>query len=255
MQLGGNSLAAGAVCSRIRAALKMEHHIPVAWLMQCPTIRALARRLSDQGAAQKELQIQPLRPSLSLNAEPISSAPLTFQQVRLSALLACINLAPAVECLGGIGWRCAALLLVAEIYGHIIAGAILPALASKPQVDCLQRRLCDCVGWWTGHWHAPRCCTSLMQSTGGDDPAVQVLSPMPCSRPRCVAPCADGLGLMLLLSLCRSCGLALCLSLACQLSASSQWLATKSICKCGLTLRPQGSLSRRQMEVSQWQQV
>jgi Phosphopantetheine attachment site len=92
MQLGGNSLAAGAVCSKIRAALQTEHHIPVAWLMQCPTIRTLARRLADQGAAQDMLQIQPLRPTLSLSTDPHSSAPLTFQQVMaLHCRFHCLN--------------------------------------------------------------------------------------------------------------------------------------------------------------------
>jgi hypothetical protein len=79
LQLGGNSLAAGAVCARTRAALQTEHHIPVAWLMQCPTIWTLARRLTDQGAEQKMLQMQPLRPRTNVDSD--SSAPLTFQQV------------------------------------------------------------------------------------------------------------------------------------------------------------------------------
>ena len=68
---------------------------------------------------------------------------------------------------------------VAEVDGPFIAGTILPALASEPQLDCLQRRLCGCFSWRTGHAHASECCASALQSAGGDDYAVLVLCPVP----------------------------------------------------------------------------
>lgn len=84
MQLGGNSLQAGAVCTRVRAALQLDHAVPITWLMQSQTIRALATRLTDaadmQTSATQQTAVPRLAATISKSDSTSSAAPLTFQQ-------------------------------------------------------------------------------------------------------------------------------------------------------------------------------
>ena len=86
-QLGGNSLQAGAIASRLRAALALEHDVPAAWLFVHQTIELLAEQISRSMLAADVPQLAPLRPSVSQKlarrgAALHGIAPLSFQQVR-----------------------------------------------------------------------------------------------------------------------------------------------------------------------------
>ena len=76
--MGGNSLQAGILCSRLRGLLKLEQTIPVVWVFQCQTIEALAARLAE--AAGDTSAMPPLRATSSPKEGAL--APLSFQQVR-----------------------------------------------------------------------------------------------------------------------------------------------------------------------------
>ena len=82
VQLGGNSLQAGVVLSRLRAALAVEHPIPLTWLFQCQTIEALAARLEDSSEVQKMPALPPLTAIVSSRSgSKDTNAALSFQQV------------------------------------------------------------------------------------------------------------------------------------------------------------------------------
>jgi AMP-binding enzyme C-terminal domain/Phosphopantetheine attachment site len=82
-QMGGNSLQAGALCSRLRAVLGGEAAIPIVWVLECQTIEALAARLSDAGAMSALSALPPLVATVSLqDADGSVAAPLTYEQVR-----------------------------------------------------------------------------------------------------------------------------------------------------------------------------
>lgn len=83
LQMGGNSLQAGAVCARVRAALQLEHPVPITWLMQSQTITALAARLTEVADATEMDQptsVPRLVATLSSGDGASAVAPLTFQQ-------------------------------------------------------------------------------------------------------------------------------------------------------------------------------
>jgi Condensation domain len=85
LQMGGNSLQAGAVCARVRAALQLEHPVPITWLMQGQTIKALAARLTEVADAaesgQPAMALPRLVATLSSSGDGTGSiAPLSFQQ-------------------------------------------------------------------------------------------------------------------------------------------------------------------------------
>ena len=88
MQLGGNSLRAGAVASRVRKALALEQDVPAAWLFVHQTIRQLAEQISRSMVAAGPL-LTPLRPSASTRLLDPSTgldtaAEISFQQVPAS---------------------------------------------------------------------------------------------------------------------------------------------------------------------------
>jgi Phosphopantetheine attachment site len=78
-ELGGNSLQAGALCSRLHAELGRDAAIPIVWVIECQTIRALAARLAD--ADTDVSRLPPLLQTVDANAGGIKQAPLSFQQV------------------------------------------------------------------------------------------------------------------------------------------------------------------------------
>ena len=78
-ELGGNSLQAGVLCSRLHAELHRDAAIPIVWVMECQTIRALAARLADADGAVSTLPR--LMPTVEADAAGIKDAPLSFQQV------------------------------------------------------------------------------------------------------------------------------------------------------------------------------
>ena len=78
-ELGGNSLQAGALCSRLHAELGRDAAIPIVWVLECQTIRALAARLADADTDVSALP--PLLPTVDADANGIKQAPLSFQQV------------------------------------------------------------------------------------------------------------------------------------------------------------------------------
>jgi Phosphopantetheine attachment site len=80
-ELGGNSLQAGALCSRLHTALSREAAIPIVWVMECQTIRALAARLADAGSLAGVSALPPLLPTVIADGNGIKEAPLSFQQV------------------------------------------------------------------------------------------------------------------------------------------------------------------------------
>ena len=84
-QLGGNSLQAGAVCSRLRTALGGKRSIPVVWLLECQTVEALAERLAEATEAGAAGALPPLLPTVSQQSDSSTLTPLTFQQVLPSA--------------------------------------------------------------------------------------------------------------------------------------------------------------------------
>ena len=79
-QMGGNSLRAGALCSRVQCALEMEQIIPVVWVLERQTIEALAARLADAGAVQSLEVLPQLKATISARSDGILEAPLSFQQ-------------------------------------------------------------------------------------------------------------------------------------------------------------------------------
>lgn len=81
MQVGGNSLMTGAVCSHVRNALGVEANIPAAWLFTHQTVRSLADKISSDVLAPGAAQLAPLVPTVSLKADSNAMVPLTFQQV------------------------------------------------------------------------------------------------------------------------------------------------------------------------------
>ena len=92
-QLGGNSLQAGAVLSRLRTALAVEHPIPLTWVFQCQTIEALAARLAESSDGQDVPALPPLTATVSTRSDSDGAlTPLSFQQVLSSTRLAhCIH--------------------------------------------------------------------------------------------------------------------------------------------------------------------
>ena len=82
LQLGGNSLQAGAVCARLRSTLQLDHPVPIIWLMQSQTIRALAKRMGSTAGSDQPVALPPLTATISGRSDSGSIvAPLTFQQV------------------------------------------------------------------------------------------------------------------------------------------------------------------------------
>jgi AMP-binding enzyme C-terminal domain/Phosphopantetheine attachment site len=82
-QMGGNSLQAGALCSRLRAVLGSEAAIPLVWVLECQTIEKLAARLSDSGAVAALALLPPLTATVSRqDADSPIDAPLSHEQVR-----------------------------------------------------------------------------------------------------------------------------------------------------------------------------
>ncbi len=84
LQIGGNSLQAGALCSRLRATLGMEQAIPLVWVFQNQTICALAARLAASTAEAASARLPLLRPIVSQSGGDIT-APLSFQQASSEA--------------------------------------------------------------------------------------------------------------------------------------------------------------------------
>ena len=83
-QMGGNSLQAGALCSRLRAVLDSEAAIPIVWVLECQTIEALAARLADAGAVASLSALPPLTATVSRqDGDSPADAPLTYEQVGL----------------------------------------------------------------------------------------------------------------------------------------------------------------------------
>ena len=81
-QMGGNSLQAGALCSRLRAVLGSEAAIPIVWVLECQTIEALAARLADAGAMSALSALPPLTATVSRQVgDSPADAPLTYEQV------------------------------------------------------------------------------------------------------------------------------------------------------------------------------
>ena len=81
-QMGGNSLQAGALCSRLRAILGGETVIPIVWVLECQTIEKLAARLSDSGAVAALALLPPLTAFVSRqDTDSPADAPLSYEQV------------------------------------------------------------------------------------------------------------------------------------------------------------------------------
>lgn len=81
-QLGGNSLRAGAVCSRIRNAMQLQQPIPLTWIMQHQTIASLAAKLAEEELESSQSDVlPPLLPTISSRKGLEIVAPLSFQQV------------------------------------------------------------------------------------------------------------------------------------------------------------------------------
>ena len=81
--MGGNSLRAGAVCSRLQSTLGMEQTIPLVWVLECQTIEALAARLTDAVAVQSLEILPPLEATISARSGNLE-APLSFQQASIA---------------------------------------------------------------------------------------------------------------------------------------------------------------------------
>ncbi len=82
LQIGGNSLQAGALCSRLRVSLGLERAIPLVWVLEAQTIEALAARLADTTAVEELPSLSPLTATVSLQHERSRPAvPLSFEQV------------------------------------------------------------------------------------------------------------------------------------------------------------------------------
>ncbi len=75
-ELGGHSLLATQVVARIRSVFGME--LPLVALFECPTVAALAERISQERKKGTDLEVPPLRP-VSRNQK----LPLSFAQQRL----------------------------------------------------------------------------------------------------------------------------------------------------------------------------
>ena len=92
-QMGGNSLQAGALCSRLRAVLDSNAAIPIVWVLECQTIEKLAARLADAGAVAALSALPPLTGTIS-QMQPGKSlgAPLSFEQARYHYNLQCAEL-------------------------------------------------------------------------------------------------------------------------------------------------------------------
>ena len=82
--MGGNSLRAGAVCSRLQSALGMEQTIPLVWVLESQTVEALAARLADAGAVRSLEVLPPLEATISARSDGILEAPLSFQQASIA---------------------------------------------------------------------------------------------------------------------------------------------------------------------------
>jgi Phosphopantetheine attachment site len=80
-QMGGNSLQAGALCSRLRAVLGGKAAIPLVWVLECQTIESLAARLADAGAVASLSALPSLTATITADDNGIKEAPLSFQQV------------------------------------------------------------------------------------------------------------------------------------------------------------------------------
>ena len=82
-----NLLQAGAVCSRLQTVLGMKQPIPLEWLRECQTIKALAARLADAVAGQSLERLPPLKATISVSSDGVLETPLSFKKasVALSA--------------------------------------------------------------------------------------------------------------------------------------------------------------------------
>jgi hypothetical protein len=81
LQLGGNSLQAGAMLSRLRAALQLEHSIPIVWVFETQTIEGLAARLAEDSSIQDLPALPPLTATVSVQPDAAAAhIPLSFQQ-------------------------------------------------------------------------------------------------------------------------------------------------------------------------------
>ena len=85
-QLGGNSLQAGAVTSRVRGAMDLDQDVPAAWVFSYQTIKLLADKIARHALAPDAPRLAPLRSEISRQlASPAGSLnaqiPLSFQQV------------------------------------------------------------------------------------------------------------------------------------------------------------------------------
>ena len=151
-QLGGNSLQAGAVCARVRAALALKHTIPVTWIMQNQTVQTLAAKLSE--SAQQQLPKMPaLQPTVSLRTDGDITAPLSFQQVwflheaehALGLQNSSFPLKKAVIAIVDAGAVPSWMLYTRG------AGNVLPAVAARTQLRRIQFRLCKRHARASGH--------------------------------------------------------------------------------------------------------
>ena len=95
MQIGGNSLQTGSVCSRVRSALGLHANIPAAWLFVHQTIRTLAAKIAQDIMAPGAVHVAPLLPTVSkLLAHPAEGiqtpTQLSFQQARICSAMRCL---------------------------------------------------------------------------------------------------------------------------------------------------------------------
>ena len=89
MQIGGNSLQTGSVCSRVRSALGLDANIPAAWLFVHQTIRSLAAKISLDVLAPGAVHVAPLLPTISKQlADPAEGI---YTPTRLSFQQVCMN--------------------------------------------------------------------------------------------------------------------------------------------------------------------
>lgn len=81
--MGGNSLQAGAVASKVRKALGLKQDVPAAWVYSYQTIRLLANQISRHALDAAAPQRPPLLPTVSEAAAAGDAdvrAQLSFQQ-------------------------------------------------------------------------------------------------------------------------------------------------------------------------------
>lgn len=178
MQVGGNSLQTGAVCSHARSALGIEANIPAGWLFTHQTIRSLAGKIARDVLEPGAVRQAPLLPTVSqLLAHPAAELttpmPLSFQQVHIP-LKALRGLLPVHGCLyNEVGTH---VVSDCHLLLWVFAGTILAALAAGANKCGLQHTVGHLFGGQFGHGSFANSCATAGRAASSEREATVICS-------------------------------------------------------------------------------